>query len=60
MTDQDAIKQAYQATLGKLYNVLFDAYAIAATDTDRDQAAQHFQNGVVAARIVRDKALSLL
>lgn len=61
MTDQDAIQQAYEATLMELYRTMFSSYALAegntAAQADADAA---FKKGLAQARAVRDKAIALL
>ena len=60
MTDQDIIKDAYSDALKNLFNVFFQAFAIAANDNDRQQAKQRFTAGLTQLRASRDAALALV
>jgi hypothetical protein len=59
--DQKLIQSAYEDAIKKLYPVLLEGYAQANGDPSKEQLAdQHFTKGVAAARIARDRAISLL
>jgi len=60
MTDPDIIQQAYEDTIKQFYGILFDASVLAKTTDDQSQAEQRFKAGVLKAREVRDKAISLV
>ena len=61
MNDQDTINQAYADSLKHFYDVLFQAFLVAAQDqAAQEQAIQRFTAGVALARKVRDAALGAI
>ena len=61
MKEQEAIDQAYQATLAGLFNVFFSSYTAAKGDAaGEQQAEEHFQKGILHARHVYSRAIDLL
>lgn len=61
MNDADIIKEAYATALAGLYKNFFQSFVDAENDKVKIKHAEAaFKNGVELARLVRDKALSLL
>lgn len=60
MKDADVIQEAYENTIKQLYAVLFDASVIAKTPDAQAQAEQRFKDGILKAREVRDRAITLV
>ena len=53
---QDAINQAYQNNIGKLFDNLVSAYATAFDQLDKTNALTKFSNGVAIVREAREAA----
>lgn len=60
MSDEQTVDQAYDLTLQHLFSALFQAYTLAKTSAERDQANQRFQTGVKLAREARAQAKQLI
>ncbi len=61
MTDKEVIQDAYETKVGKLYEVMFASYTIAAGNpSEQSKADAAFKSGVQQARQVRDRAIAQL
>jgi hypothetical protein len=58
--DQQAIDAHYSASVEKLLGILAQAFTPNSSPADRAQAEQRFQTGIVLAREVRERALTLV
>jgi hypothetical protein len=61
MTEQEAVEQAYNATLAGIYNQFFTNYTNAKGDSAKEQQAEaQYQKGFLHARHIYKRAFELI
>lgn len=59
-SEEAIIDDAFEASLGKLFSVFFESYALAAEGSGKQEAENHFRNGLHSLRLAHSRAKELL
>ncbi len=58
--EMDLVEKGFEDTFQKLYEIFYQAWIAASDDAGRTDAEKRFENGLAAARTVRDRAASIV
>jgi len=60
MSDENIIRQSYDDIIRTVFTQFYQAFVLAKTSEEKAKAEQIFQNGILFARQVRDRAVAML